>query len=191
MYQRISITLWLVLVGLSIGYAQVPPAPTVTGGNKGQNPHNKIKRWRFGGNFSLLLGDPLLIDASPNISYNLNHKVRIGLGANYRYSFFKRNDSITQVYGGHAFGQFQPLEWLFFMGEFESLNVANAATIPTHNSESVAQRVWQFSPLLGAGIRLRLLRLLEVNVSLMRDFNYRPNISPYPSPWRFRLGFSL
>ncbi|EAY23830.1 hypothetical protein M23134_07083 [Microscilla marina ATCC 23134] len=61
----------------------------------------------------------------------------------------------------------------------------------TANSEGTPTRVWQQSPLLGAGIRLRVLRLLQINVSLLRDFNYRPGTSPYPSPWRFRLGFSL
>ncbi|OJJ14302.1 hypothetical protein BKI52_43255 [marine bacterium AO1-C] len=181
--------LWLTcyLVSLVAGYAQVPP-PTVTGGNSGQNPHNRVKPWRFGGNVSVLLGDPLLIDASPSVTYNPQRKIRLGLGVNYRYSLFKKTDSITQVYGGRVFGQYQPLNWFFVSGELEGLNVPNTITGQT---EIAQNRIWQFSPLLGAGIRLRLLRLLEVNIALMRDFNYRKGISPYPSPWRFRFGFSL
>lgn len=188
-YQTIKFTLGWILISLSFGYTQVSP-PLVTGGKTTQNPHNKINRWRLGGNLSVLLGDPLLIGASPNISYQFHRKIRLGLGANYRYSFFKSTDSATQIYGGQAFGQYQPLEWFFIQGELEGANVANPH-LKSGQSDATSHRIWQFSPLLGAGIRLRLLRLLEVNLSLMRDFNYQPKISPYPGPWRFRLGFSL
>lgn len=188
-FQKIGLIWCWVLVCLSIGHAQVSP-PSVTGSNVGQNPHNKIKPWRFGGNLSVLLGDPLLIDASPGITYNLHRKIRLGLGANYRYSLFKKTDSVTQVYGGRVFGQYQPLEWFFISGELEGLNVPGSNTT-SRQTEIAPNRIWQFSPLLGAGIRLRLLRLIEVNIALMRDFNYRKGISPYPSPWRFRFGFSL
>lgn len=179
-----ALGMWLFIT--IAAHAQVPPSPTVTGGNPGQNPHNKAKRWQWGGNFSVLLNDPLLVDASPTLAYNLSRKFRVGVGANYRYSFFKTNDSSTQVYGGNAFMQFQPIPWFFMSGEYEVLNVANPEA-----GENTPARIWQQSPLLGAGIRFRLLRLLHINVSLMRDFNYQKGISPYPSPWRFRMGFSL
>lgn len=170
--------------------AQVPSTPKVSGGKPNTNPHNKIKRWQWGGNVALLLGNPVLADVSPTLAYNLSRQFRIGAGVNYRYSFFKKNDSTTQVYGANAFVQFQPVPWFFVSGEYEGLNVPNPA-LAANGQENVPSRIWQQSPLLGGGIRFRLLRLLYVNVVLLRDFNYQKGISPYPSPWRFRMGFSL
>ena len=190
MIYRVITLIWSgVLIGFSVIHAQVPP-PSVAGGSVGQNPHNKIKPWRFGGNLSALLGNPQVIDASPQVTYQLHRKIRLGLGANYRYSLFKSTDSVAQVYGGHVLAQYQPLGWFFVSGELEALNITNS---PRNRGpgDTRPDRVWQFSPLLGVNIRLRLLHLVEVNVGLMRDFNYQSNLSPYPSAWRFRFGFSL
>ena len=186
--RRIGGIVALLWLSVSLGLAQVPPPPpTVAAGGPNQNPHNKTKRWQFGGNFALLFGDPIMVDASPTVAYNLSRKFRLGVGANYRYNRFRQNDSITSHYGGNGFVQFQPLDWFFVSGEYEALNVPN----PEANQEGTPARVWQASPLLGAGLRFRLLRLLRINVSLLRDFNYQPGVTPFPSPWRFRMGFSF
>ncbi|OJJ16055.1 hypothetical protein BKI52_35385 [marine bacterium AO1-C] len=193
MKRNFSARIWGVLallwLSVSLGLAQVPPPPTVTTGGPNQNPHNKIKRWQFGGNFALLFGDPIVVDASPTVAYNLSRKFRMGVGANYRYHRFRQNDSITMNYGGNGFVQFQPIDWFFVSGEYEALNVPNPEA--TSGKEGISPRVWQASPLLGAGLRFRLLRLLRINVSLLRDFNYQPGVSTFPSPWRFRMGFSF
>ena len=183
-----TVLFFCLLLSMSLS-GQVPPPPTVSSGGGTQNPHNKIKRWQFGGNLSLFLGDPLLLDVSPTVAYNISQKFRTGVGANYRYSVFKTKDSTTQVLGANTFIHFQPLPWFFVIGEYEGVNVPNPAW--ASGPESAPKRIWQLSPLLGAGLRVRLLRLLQLNISLLRDFNYQPGISPYPNPWRFRMGFSL
>lgn len=188
--KRLIGLLSLLLLLTWVVQAQVPPPPNVSSGKPNSNPHNKLKRWQWGGNLGVLLGNPLLLDASPTVAYNLSHKFRVGVGANYRYSLFKKTDSVTQVYGGNAFVQFQPIDWFFISGEYEGLNVPNPEQAKSIDANPPS-RIWQQSPLLGAGIRFRLLRLLQVNVSLLRDFNYQKGVSPYPGPWRFRMGFSL
>jgi hypothetical protein len=151
-----------------------------------------IDRVRLGGSFGLSLGTVTNINLSPMTGYELTEKLVAGVGATGMY-FRSRYFGINSFYyGGRGFLMYSLFPMVNLIGEVEGMNV-EADTFQKYDA-----RKWIASPMLGASysqpIGGRFIK--AVHLTALFNFNYNNqlddygnNISPYGSPFVFRVTF--
>ena len=159
-----------------------------------------IDRLRLGGSFGLSFGTYTNINISPMAGINLTEKLMVGAGVTYMYinsrSFaFSRS---TSYYGTRALAMYEILPMVNLHAEYELLNVKYYNHLIGNYS-----RKWLSSPMVGGnytqkidgkfikGIHMTVLYNLnynnQLNPSVNTNFNVAENISPYGSPFVFRV----
>jgi hypothetical protein len=139
-----------------------------------------------GGNFGFGLGNQWFIDLSPSLGYQLKPGMVAGAGIVYNAyggSFFGKKYRF-QRYGGMLFARHRIYEQFFASTELEMLNVPDEYS-------PVQQRVWIFSPLAGLSYVMPFQNRGGLQISLLYNLNHKPDLSPYPSPLVWRIGFFL
>ncbi len=148
-----------------------------------------IDRLRAGGSFGLSFGSVTNINLSPMIGYELTEKLVGGVGATIMYFKSKYYNINTAYYGGRSFLMYAVVPQVNIIGEFEAMNV----------EASYQKRKWLGSPLIGAsytqplgarftkGVHLTILYNLNYNKQI--DQYSGQNLSPYSSPFVFRVTF--
>ena len=156
----------------------------------GQQPF--IDRVRLGGSFGLSFGTYTNINLSPMAGYQLTEKLVGGVGVTGMYFRSKYFGVNSIYYGGRAFLMYAVVPMINIIAEYETMNV-EADTFIKYDA-----RKWISSPMLGASysqpINSRFTK--AVHLTALFNFNYNNqlddygnNISPYGSPFVFRITF--
>lgn len=148
-----------------------------------------MDRLRVGGSFGLSFGSVTNINLSPMIGYELTEKLVGGVGATIMYFKSKYYNINTAYYGGRSFLMYAIVPQVNIIGEFEAMNV----------EASYQKRKWLGSPLIGASYTQPLgARFTKgVHLTILYNLNYNnqidqysgQNLSPYSSPFVFRVTF--
>lgn len=150
------------------------------------------ERLRFGGSFGLSFGTFTNVNLSPMAGYQLTEKLVGGVGATAMW-FKAKNYGVNAVYyGGRGFLMYNVIPVINIIAEYETLNV-ETDTYTRYNT-----RKWINSPMFGASysqptghryIRaVHFTALYNVNYNNQID-DYGNNISPYGTPFVFRVTF--
>ncbi len=149
----------------------------------GQETSTWKERISFGGN-TLVTISPVFVDISPLIRYKASKRLLIQTGGVFNYLKPKKDDKTRREstsYGGRFGVQYHPLSWFHLYGEAEGLSVMQQSpSLPK-------ERRWQWNPNLGGGLSLPA-GAVQLQVTILYNFNYQPNFSTYPTPWIFRIG---
>jgi hypothetical protein len=139
-----------------------------------------------GGSLALNFGNPWYLDISPNLGIQINERLVGGLGIIYNaygqtiYGI-KYN---SERYGASAFARYRMFETFFANAEIDIVNV------PDENSLE-GNKIWTVNPLLGASYIVPFGKRGGLQASLLYNLNYSENLSPYPFPLIWRIGFFL
>ncbi|WP_373512988.1 hypothetical protein [Persicitalea sp.] len=158
-----------------------------------------LDRLRLGGSFGLSLGNYTNINLSPMAGLNLTDKLVAGAGLTYMYASYRPRGasaslrSSTSNYGGRIFLMYSLLPMITLQAEYEGLNVQHS---------SIGQdrtRTWIGSPLVGGAYTQplggRFTRSIHFTALYNLSYNSQIspttglNISPYSSPFVFRITF--
>jgi hypothetical protein len=179
------------LLALSIAQltaqTELPTIPQIPDKAEKQAQANLGKKLSVGGNFSIIF-NPLLIDISPNINYQASRHLVLGagLGAIYtRRSLLKDTLQTQLIWTGRTFARITVARYFNLQAEYELMQTH---TRKKHNDYEISQQKLLHNPLFGGGLRIPVTKYAAVNITMMYNFNYQKGISPYPSPWVFRLG---
>ena len=139
-----------------------------------------------GGNFGIGLGTQWYVDLSPSLGYQVNERFVPGAGVifNAYGGTYLGKKYLYQLYGANVFARYRLLNSIYANGELEWLNVP-------YETYSESKRVWTFNPLIGASYIMPFGQRGGIQVSLLYNLNFQPNLSPYPSPFVWRVGFFL
>lgn len=162
-------------------------------------PASISDRLRLGGSFGLSLGNFTNINISPMAGINLTDKLVAGGGLIYMYASFRpwgasgSQRISSSNYGGRAFLMYNLLPMITLQAEYEGLNVQYS------DASRGRARTWLGSPLVGGAYTLplggRFTRSIHMTAlyNLAYDSQLSPvtgrNISPYSSPFVFRITF--
>lgn len=156
----------------------------------GQQPF--IDRVRLGGSFGLSLGTFTNINLSPMAGYQITEKLVGGVGVTGMYFRSKYYGVNSIYYGGRAFLMYAVVPMVNIIAEYETMNV-EADTFIKYDA-----RKWISSPMLGASysqpINARFTKAIHLTALFNFNYNnqlddYGNNISPYGSPFVFRITF--
>lgn len=165
----------------------VPPKPTTA-----ELPRPWKERIRAGGSFGVSFGTVTNINLSPMAGYEITDKLLGGVGGTimwYKSDYFGFN---SFYYGGRAFMMYSLFPMVNLQAEFEAMNVV-ADTFVKYDT-----RKWLGSPMLGASYSQPLggRWTKAIHMTLLYNFRYDKqlddfgnNISPYSSPFVFRITF--
>lgn len=175
---------------------KAPPPPV----EKSRLPLPIMERLRLGGSFGLAFGSYTNINLSPMAGLNLTDNLLVGAGPTYILTSYKSyvygpsQRQSNSSFGGRVFLMYTPLPIVTLQAEYEGLNVKY------YNSfEKRYNRTWLGSPLVGAAytqpIGGRFTRSVHMTLLYNLAFNSQlnptsgRNISPYSSPFVFRVTF--
>ncbi len=151
-----------------------------------------IDRVRLGGSFGLSFGTVTNINLSPMAGYEITKKLVGGVGLTGMYYKSKLFGVNSLYYGGRAFLMYSIFPMVNLIGEVEAMNVE------TDTFKKYNVRKWITSPMLGASYTQAVGgRFIKgVHLTALYNFNYNNqiddygnNISPYGSPFVFRVTF--
>jgi hypothetical protein len=153
-----------------------------------------LDRLRLGGSFGLGFGTVTNINLSPMVGLNLTDKLVSGIGATYMWYHSNRFNINSNYYGGRAFLMYSVLPMVTLQAEYEGMNVQYF-----NNADRRYVRTWIGSPLIGGAYTQPLGGRFTrgVHMTVLYNLNYQnqlnpytgQNISPYSSPFVFRVTF--
>lgn len=175
---------WIVTVVFSLpSYAQTDTTQTYYEESTTTNFWEKVT---VGGNFNLLFGNLTFIEVSPTVGYRFTDRFTAGPGIAYRY-MKRRGYQASSLYGARVFARQRFGQQFFVQTELESLNTQYLTGDPGRP----IVRAWVPGFFLGGGLFQPVGRRAGIIISAMYNFIYDVNRSPYASPWRFNVGFTL
>ncbi len=125
------------------------------------------------------------VEASPYVGYMITPMFSAGVGITVRYSKFKVIDESVTDYGWRTFARHNLNDYFFLYTEYERLSYEFFFT-------DGSRRRWNNAFFVGGGIQQQL-GSSNVRFVAMGLYNFayeRTAISPYTSPWVFRVGFT-
>ena len=157
-------------------------------------PTPLLDRLRLGGSFGLGFGTVTNVNLSPMVGLNITDKLVGGVGATYMWYYSKRFNVNSNYFGGRSFLMYSVLPMVTLQAEYEGMNVQYY-----NSTERRYVRTWIGSPLIGGAYTQplggRFTR--SVHMTVLYNLNYQnqlnpysgQNISPYSSPFVFRVTF--
>jgi hypothetical protein len=153
-----------------------------------------LDRLRLGGSFGLSFGTVTNINLSPMAGVNLTEKLVGGVGATYMWFRSRLLNINSSYYGGRTFLMYSVLPMVNIQAEYEVMNVQYYNSI-----DRAYTRKWIGSPMVGGSYVQPLGGRFTktVQMTLLYSLNYQnqlnpftgQNISPYSSPFVFRVTF--
>lgn len=160
----------------------------------------------FGGNFGLAFGDITMIEIAPHAGYYFTPRFYSGVGLKYHYYKEKAqvilgagsSDYSTNVYGGQLFSGYELIRdfgkytpslkntGLYLEGQYELLNMKERSALNNTNGRYTLNNFF-----LGGGIRQWFNSYSSVFISVMYNFNYDENKSPYSSNPVLQIGINF
>lgn len=151
------------------------------------------KRLRYGFDVQRNSADLYLAAASSllvNIGYQINDRLQLGIGANYRIGtgrIFNHIQFQNQGYGGQAYFNYDLPKKLFVTGHFEVTRIVNSAM-----PQNIGSNVPNYRALgaVGAGktVNLNSGILKKAKLEVLWDFLSKRQI-PVQAPFKFRVGY--
>ncbi|MEO1049525.1 MAG: hypothetical protein AAFX87_02825 [Bacteroidota bacterium] len=131
-------------------------------------------------------------DLSPQVSYLLSDRWRIGVGGTYRVdvdreSFHMSNDQ--NVYGFRNYVEFNLIKGFFLHGEFDALRTDVPNPLAVGPDDRIIRK-WIFSPLVGIGKSYSFAKQIRGTMLVMHNFGSGID-SPYPNKVIVKFGFDL
>ncbi len=161
---------------------------------KSNAPVPILDRLRLGGSFGLGFGTVTNVNLSPMVGLNLTDKLVGGVGVTYMWFNSRRFNVNSSYYGGRSFLMYSLLPMVTLQAEYEGLNVQYY-----DNVDRRYVRKWIGSPMIGGAYTQSLGGRFTrgVHMTLLYNLNYQnqlnpftgQNISPYSSPFVFRVTF--
>jgi hypothetical protein len=166
----------------------------------------KERPYFFGGNFGLAFGDITMVEVAPHAGYYFTPRFYSGAGLKYHYYKEKRqvilglssSDYSTNVYGGQLFSGYELIRdfgkytpslknmGLYLEAQYELLNMKERSALNNTNGRYTLNNFF-----LGGGIRQWFNSYSSVFISLMYNFNYDENKSPYSSNPVLQIGINF
>ena len=159
-----------------------------------EGPLSWQERLRLGGSFGLGFGTVTNVNLSPMAGLQLTERLVGGVGVTYMWFRSRYFNFNSHYYGGRTFLMYSILPMINLQAEYEGLNVEYYNRLATRY-----ERSWIGSPLLGASYSQPLggKYTRGIHMTLLYNLNYNnqinpytlENISPYSSPFVFRITF--
>ncbi len=147
-----------------------------------------LKKFTYGGNFSVYFNNATYINVTPTIGYNVFKNLNVGTG--FIYNYFSKDyggqyGRVTQtIYGGRVYARYLVTPTLFLQGQYDKLLQPDF-----YNTINPKQKVWVDYAFVGGGYRYILGNKAALIATLLYNLTYNPLLSIYPSPLVFQLSF--
>jgi hypothetical protein len=151
-----------------------------------EEDHSFASKLVPGGSLALDFGNPWYLDISPNLGVQINERLVGGLGIIYN-AYGQTIYGIKykyERYGASAFARYRMFDTFFANAEIDIVNVPDEYSLE-------GNKVWTVNPMLGASYIVPFGIRGGLQASLLYNLNYAENLSPYPSPLIWRIGFFL
>ena len=182
------VVLAVLLPAVAAAQTQPPPAPSAADAEAAPAPPPTRDRWFFGGGLGLGFGDVNWVELSPVAGYRATRRLDVGLSLIFRYRKDKRFEPqlSTTDYGAGLFARYLVYKPIFVHAEYEYLS------FEYFDSFSSTDRGNNSAVLIGPGIAQPIGGKAVFLVTALYDVLYDSGeISPYSSPWRFRIGVAV
>jgi hypothetical protein len=169
--------------------------------------NSDARKYYFGGNLGLALGDVTMVEFSPHVGYYFTPNLTAGIGGKYHFykernrivEGIKANSSSTNIYGFNMFAEYDVVKsmafldksWknagFFFHFESEVLNL-------DHNffqEDKQSGRFWTNNNFIGLGFKQWISPHANLYLMLLYNFNYQADLSPYNDNPSLRIGFNF
>jgi len=145
--------------------------------------HFDRKKFFTGGNFGLQFGTLTLINLSPLFGYNINDKLKAGIGGTYIYLNDKSSFGgyTANTFGGRVFFRYLFFQNFFAHTEYEVLNGNWFVGEPRRNVTSL---------FIGGGLAQQIGKNGTANILLLYNLN-QGIFSPYTSNPIIRVGYNI
>lgn len=143
-----------------------------------------IQRFSLSGYIQIAQYDPLLIDYSPNISFAITGRTRIGTGATGRVKFGNGPDDDKDLFGYRGFLEYDLFKNFYLHGEYERTGL-----IVKDLMSEVERRQWSDRWLLGLGMDIKLPSILKGTLLVL--YNFESNLANSPNPRRFQIRYGV
>jgi cell division protein FtsB len=176
--------------GLKKKYAYVPDSKDLSTAQKTSTLKGVPvkKRFVYGGDLHVDIGDPLFLDFNPMIGYRLDKRWMLGIGGMFRFRL-SHTDSAGLEYripttGGRGFGEYQFYKSFLAHAEYEVLTndvftKAEVKNTPSKPTQSIN---------VGLGNTFNIYKGLKGKFLLLYNFALDGE-KQYRSPWVIRFGF--
>lgn len=131
-----------------------------------------LKNLKFGMGFGLSFVGGTSVNIAPNVTYNVNDKIALGLGLQWNHLSVKDVRS-NNTYGGNLVFQYRPIPKIMTLAEFAQLNVSTKSKI--NNTEN---NFWDSALFLGAGYTITR----KISIGAKYNFLYDEDKSVYSTP---------
>ncbi len=137
----------------------------------------------YGGGVSASFGTVDYVELSPMVGMHLDERTSVGLTLLYRY----RNDDrvgSSDDYGASLFARYRITPAFYLEGDYEYLD-------HEYRTATSSERRQYHSFLAGGGMSTPLGANTAMYMSVLYNFSYEEDDSPYGDPWVVRFGISV
>jgi hypothetical protein len=143
----------------------------------------------YGGTIGLGFGDVQYFELSPLIGVNLTPQLGVGLQLTYRHRKDTRyqQDLTTDDYGATLFGRYRLPGPFYLQAEYEYLDYEYRTSFTTNTTDRS-----NFSSFMaGGGVSQAVGGNASIYATLLYNFSYDQEDSPYSNPWILRFGVGV
>jgi hypothetical protein len=143
----------------------------------------------YGGTLGLGFGDVQYFEFSPMVGVNLTRELGVGVQLTYRHRKDTRyqQDLTTDDYGATLFGRYRLPGPFYLQAEYEYLDYEYRTNFVTNATERSS-----FSSFMaGGGVSQAVGNNASIYATLLYNFSYDQEDSPYSNPWILRFGVGI
>ncbi len=141
----------------------------------------------YGGGISASFGTVDYVELSPMIGMHLDSRTSVGTSILYRYRNDDRNNRsvTTNDYGASLFARYRIIPSFYIEADYEYLDHEY------YSGSSGTERRQYHSFLAGGGMSTPISSNAAMYMSVLYNFSYEEDDSPYSDPWVVRFGVSI
>ena len=141
----------------------------------------------YGGGISASFGTVDYVELSPMIGIHLDSRTSVGTSILYRYRNDDRNNRTvtTNDYGASLFARYRIIPSFYIEADYEYLDHEY------YSGSSNTERRQYHSFLAGGGMSSPISSNAAMYMSVLYNFSYEEDDSPYGDPWVVRFGVSV
>jgi hypothetical protein len=180
--------IFLLVLGLTASV--VAQAQVATQSVEQNRPTSQVQpRIFYGGTIGLGFGDVQYYEISPLLGVNLTRELGVGVQLTYRHRKDTRyqKDLTTDDYGATLFGRYRLPGPFYLQAEYEYLDYEYLVNYNT--AETKRDNFSSF--LAGGGVSQAVGGNASIYATMLYNFSYDQEDSPYSSPWVVRFGVGV